>query len=143
MKLPIWLVGLGYGGLLPFLAGPLVLTLWPSSAPVWLDEIWFSYVALVAVFMAGTLWGFGVVILSEGGSGRGVLIASSLMLLVWVSTWLDPYPSLYALLVVYALSLLADHWREREMGSFPGYFKLRSLLTVGALGAIVWRIALF
>ena len=139
MKLPNWLVALGYLGLLPFLVAPLVLTLWPHSAPAWLDGVWINYVILVAVFLAGSLWGFGIVMISQGGNGLGVWIASLLMLLTWGATWFSLRNSLYSLAVIFSLLLLTDLWRERVMGPFPGYFKLRGILTFGALAAILWR----
>ncbi|MEK6807166.1 MAG: DUF3429 family protein [Pseudomonadota bacterium] len=142
MKLPNWLVALSYLGLVPFLAGPLALTLWPHSAPAWLQGAWINYVILVAVFLSGSLWGFGIVMLSQGGSGLGVLIASALALLIWADTLLSLHHSLYGLIVIFSLSLLADLWRERSMGPFPSYFRLRCNLTLGALVAIAWRIAL-
>ncbi len=142
MKVPNWLVALSYAGLLPFLVGPLMLTFWPESAPSWLNSAWINYVILVAVFLTGALWGFGVVVVSEGGNGAGILIASALMLLIWASTLLSLRNTLYALAVIFSLSLLADLWRERVMGAFPGYFRLRAILTFGALAAIVWRLLL-
>lgn len=139
MRLPIWLVLMGYLGLVPFLAGPALLSFAPEQAPTWLDKVWLQYIVLVAVFLAGTLWGFGIAGVSEGGSGLAVMLASGLMLLSWMATWLPLRASLYALMVIFALGLLTDLWRERTLGQFPGYFQLRSLLTVGAIAALLWR----
>ena len=82
-RLPLLVFALGYSGLLPFIAGPLWLTVMPGSAPVWLDSLWISYAALIASFMAGTLWGLALPT-SEGPNGLiGMAISTVLMLLAW------------------------------------------------------------
>jgi hypothetical protein len=43
---------------------------------------------------------------------------------------------------VFLLLLLADFWRERTLDTIPGYFMLRTSLTVGVLIAIGWRLLL-
>ena len=53
-----------------------------------------------------------------------------------------PAYQLYALALVFLLQLLADFWRERTLDTIPGYFRLRVLLTVGAIGAIAWRLVI-
>lgn len=142
MRLP-WLVTLlGYAGLLPFVAGPLWLALAPQTAPAWLDTVWRGYVAMIAAFMAGTFWGFALPA-AEGPEGRrGLAIATALMLLAWGALQLPFEASLLGLAAVFALLLLADIWRERTLGSVEGYFLLRTVLTVGVLIAISWRLLL-
>ena len=142
MRLPPIVLALGVVGLLPLLAGPLWWTLSPQSVPAWLDYRWIVYSALVASFMSGTFWGFALPAI-EGTEGQiGVFIASLLMLLIWVVMALPFQGALYGLMLVYLLLLLADFWRERTLGSVEGYFAMRSGLTVGALAALAWRLAL-
>jgi len=142
MRLPRFVILLGYAGLVPFIAGPLWLTAEPASAPVWLDHIWTAYITLIAAFLAGTFWGFALMA-AAGPEGRlGVFIASMLMLLTWVAMWLPFRLSLFALALVFLLLLLADFWRERTLDTIPGYFMLRTMLTVGVLVAIAWRLLL-
>lgn len=142
MRLPLLVVILGYAGLLPFFAGPLWLAFAPDSAPAWLDRAWAAYATLLAAFLAGTFWGFALPAI-EGPSGQlGVFIASLLMLLTWLTMLAGFRVELYGLAIVFALLLLADFWRERTLDTIPGYFKLRSTLTVGAIAAIAWRIAM-
>jgi hypothetical protein len=141
MRLPLIVVLLGYAGLAPFVAGPLWLTLAPQSAPAWLDMAWSAYVTLLAAFLAGTFWGFALSAI-EGPSGvLGVFIASALLLLTWLTMLLPGY-QLYLLALVFLLQLLAEFWRERTLDTIPGYFRLRVTLTVGAIGAIAWRLLL-
>lgn len=141
MRLPLVVTLMGYVGLIPFVAGPLWLTVAPDRVPGWLDHVWIEYVTLIAAFLAGTFWGFALPAI-EGPAGiAGMLIASSLLLLIWAAMAL---PSLQLLLlsVVFLLLLLADFWRERTLDTIPGYFKLRAMLTVGAIAAIAWRMVL-
>ena len=142
MRLPPLVFALGFAGLVPFFAGPLWLTLAPLSAPQSLDHMWLLYGALVASFMAGTFWGFSAPA-SQGSAGLvGLLLASVLMLLTWAALALPFAASLLALAGVFVLQLLAEMWRERALDTLPGYFRLRVILTVGAVAAIAWRCAL-
>ncbi len=142
MKLPRIVILLGYAGLIPFLAGPLWLTLMPQSAPGWLDEVWLNYVALIAAFMAGTFWGFALPA-CEGPQGVIGLGASAvLMMLAWAALWLPLHGALLGLAAVFILQVLADVWFERTLGSVEGYFRLRVILTAGAVLAIGWRLAI-
>jgi hypothetical protein len=142
MRLPLIVTLLGYAGLVPFVVGPLWLTLSPQSAPAWLDRAWITYVTLLAAFLAGTFWGFALSAI-EGPNGiLGIFIASALLLLTWVTMILAPEHQLYLLALVFLLQLLADFWRERTLDTIPGYFRLRATLTVGAIAAIGWRMVL-
>ena len=142
MRLPLAVKLLGYAGLVPFFLGPLWWTTAPATVPPWLDQVWIDYVTLLAAFLAGTFWGFALPAI-EGPAGiLGILIASALMLLTWMAMALPFALMLYGLATVFLLLLLADFWRERTLDTIPGYFKLRSTLTVGALLAIVWRVFL-
>ncbi|MGQ0530081.1 MAG: DUF3429 domain-containing protein [Panacagrimonas sp.] len=139
MRLPRLVSLFGYAGLIPFLLGPAWLSLSPATAPDWLDAVWLSYCALIAAFMAGTLWGFSLPA-CEGAAGRaGLLIAMVLMLAAWFATALPFRPALAVLGLTYLLLLAADLWRERVLGTVGGYFALRTVLTLGVLIAMGWR----
>lgn len=132
----------GLSGLLPFIAGPLWLTVSPATAPVWLDTMWWYYVAMIASFMAGTFWGFALP-LSRGTAGfLGSVIAVTLMLTSWAAMALAMRPSLRLLAVVFLLLLLADYWRSRVPNATEAYFRLRALLTIGVVLTISWRLLL-
>ena len=142
MRLPLLVTLLGYAGLIPFLAGPAWVQFSPDTAPEWLLVAWCGYVALLASFLAGTLWGFALPAIQGPAGMLGAFIASALMVLTWIAVVL-PYPySVYLLGGVYALLLAADFWRERTLDTLPGYFQLRATLTVGATAAIAWWLAL-
>lgn len=139
MRLPLSVSLFGYAGLIPFLLGPAWLALSPATVPDWLDAVWLSYCALIAAFMAGTLWGFALPA-CEGAAGlAGLLIAMALMLLAWFSTALPFRPALAVLAVTFLMLLAADFWRERVLGTVGGYFALRSTLTLGVLVSLGWR----
>jgi len=142
MRLPLIVTLMGYAGLIPFVIGPLWLTIAPGTVPYWLDRAWLQYVTLLAAFLAGTFWGFALPAV-EGPNGiLGLFIASALLLLTWVTMVLGPGYQLYLLALVFLLQLLADFWRERTLDTIPGYFRLRATLTAGAIAVIAWRLAL-
>jgi hypothetical protein len=139
MKLPPLVLALGFAGLVPFLVAPLWVTFSPEAVPAWLDRAWLSYVTLIAAFLAGTFWGFALPA-AQGPQGMvGLLIASALMLLTWLTMMLAFDAALVGLAVVFLLLLLADFWRERTLDTIGGYFLMRTTLTVGVLAAIAWR----
>lgn len=142
MELPKLVYALGAAGLIPFLLGPLWLQISPDTAPVWLDRMWWTYGSLIATFMAGTFWGFALPA-CQGLQGMiGLFIASVLMLLTWAAMALPFHASLIALAAVFLLLLLADFWRERTLDTIGGYSALRTVLTLGVIVAIGWRLLL-
>jgi len=142
MRLPAFVVLLGYAGMLPFIAGPLWFTLSPETAPAWLDRMWANYATLLAAFLAGTFWGFALPAVQGPSGVLGTFIAALMMLLAWLTMSLTFQFQLYALAGVFALLLLADFWRERTLDTLPGYFMLRTVLTAGAIATIAWRLLL-
>lgn len=139
MKLPPLVFVLGFAGLVPCFVDPLWLLISPMSAPAWLDAAWLSYLALVAAFMAGTFWGFSAPA-AQGRDGMiGLLIASALVLVSWVSLLLPFEAAVVAFAIVYAVQLAAEVWRERALDTIPGYFKLRVQLTIGVVAALMLR----
>lgn len=142
MRLPLIVTLLGYAGLIPFVLGPLWLSVSPQTAPDWLDGMWANYVTLLAAFLAGTFWGFALPAVQGPSGVLGTFIAAVLLLLIWLATPLPFQLQLYALAGVFALLLLADLWRERTLDTLPGYFLLRTVLTVGAIATIAWRLIL-
>ena len=142
MKLPYWVFLLGIAGLVPFLAGPLWLTVAPDTAPAMLDRVWLLYGALIASFMAGTFWGFALPAIQGAEGAVGILLASILMLATWVVASLPFSMALPGLGSLFLLLLLADYWRERTLGEVEGYFRLRAMLTAGVIAAVAWRMLL-
>lgn len=142
MRLPNWIIALSFAGLIPFFAGPLCIL--AGFNPPWarVDELWHSYVTLLAVFLAGSFWGFAIIAANGAAGAAGILIASALMLITWAAMLLPFQESLYAFVLIFLLLLLAEYWRERALGSMPGYFALRAVLTAGALISIGFRLAL-
>lgn len=138
-RLPLLVFALGYAGLLPFVAGPLWLSVRPESVPAWLDGFWLSYAAMIASFMAGTLWGLALPT-SEGPNGlAGMALSTMLMLLAWLAAALPFALAIPALAVVFVLLVVAEIWRERVLDPLSGYFGLRVSLTVGVLVCLLWR----
>ena len=140
MRLPLWIMLLGFAGLVPFAAGPLLITLVPDRAPAQLDHLWLMYAALIASFMSGTFWGFALPAVQGDEGMTGIIIASLLLVATWVSMTLPFTLALYGLSGVFVLLLVADVWRDRTLDSIDGYFKLRTMLTVGTLACFAWRL---
>ena len=138
-RLPPLVYVLGYAGLLPFVLGPAWLTAAPASAPPWLDTVWIGYAAMIASFMAGTLWGLALPT-AEGPDGLvGMGLSTVLMLLAWAAASLPFAWSLPALAAVFVLLVLAEIWRERVLDPLSGYFGLRVSLTTGVVVCLAWR----
>ena len=142
MKLPPLIYLLGYAGLIPFVAGPLWLTLAPAGVPPWLDRAWLLYAAMIASFMAGSFWGLALVVVENPAGQLGVAASTVLMLAAWGCLLLPLRTALLALGVVFLLLLLTEIWRERVLDPLSGYLKLRAVLTVGVLICIGWRLLL-
>lgn len=142
MRLPPLVYMLGYAGLIPFLIGPVWLSLSPQTAPPWLDRMWLLYAGLIASFMAGTFWGMALLV-AEGPNGKiGMAMSGVLMLLAWGAMALGFRQSLFALAAVFVLLVAAEVWRERTIDPLSGYFTLRATLTIGVLATIAWRVML-
>lgn len=139
MRLPPLLYVLGYAGLLPFVAGPLWLSLAPNSAPLWLDQAWLLYAALIAAFMAGSFWGLALIVVENPAGKWGLLLSAALLVLSWFSILLPFGPSLAALTLVFLLLAAAEIWRERVLDPVSSYFRLRMALTIGVLVCVAWR----
>lgn len=139
MRLPPLLYVLGYAGLLPFVAGPLWLSIAPASAPLWLDQVWLLYAALIAAFMAGSFWGLALIVIENPAGQLGLLLSAVFMLLSWFAVLL-PFPlSLAALTAVFVMLAAAEIWRERVLDRSNSYFRLRMILTIGVLACVIWR----
>lgn len=142
MRLPLLVSLFGYAGLIPFFLGPAWLAFSPETLPDWIDAVWLSYCAMIASFMAGSLWGFALPA-CEGAAGKaGLLIAMALMLLAWFAAALPFRPALAVLAITFLLLLAADFWRERVLGTVGGYFALRATLTAGVLVSMGWRLSI-
>ncbi|HEY9546801.1 MAG TPA: DUF3429 domain-containing protein [Solimonas sp.] len=139
MRLPSLLYVLGYAGLLPFIAGPLWLSVSPTTAPLWLDQAWLLYAALIAAFMAGSFWGLALIVIENPAGQLGLLMSAAFMLLAWFSILLPFDLSLAALTAVFLLLAAAEVWRERVLDCSNSYFRLRMILTIGVLVCVVWR----
>lgn len=142
MRLPFLVSLLGYAGLIPFFLGPAWLALAPATAPDWIDSVWLSYCALIASFMAGSLWGFSLPACGGAAGIAGLTMSIALLLPTWLATALPFRPGLAVLALTFVLLLAADFWRERVLGTVGGYFMLRTTLTMGVLVAMAWRVSL-
>lgn len=142
MRLPRLLYVLGYAGLLPFLAGPLWLTVSPQTAPVWLDHAWLLYAAMIASFMAGSFWGLALVVIENPAGLLGSIFSAVMMVTAWIALLLPFTQTLYLLALVFLLQVIGEFWRERVLDPMSSYLYLRITLTVGVFAAMVWRIVL-
>lgn len=131
---------LGHAGLIPFL----VALLARGGSGDWLPwapaTLFIAYGAVIASFMAGSLWGRA---LQRGtASLRWLLGSNALALGGWLALWWQQSSQTAALLLlaaVFAMLLVLEQWRLPPAAALPGatleagYRRLRQRLTAFVL----------
>lgn len=130
--------GLGYSGLIPFLAtGYLLVT--GGILPGWsIDQLFVSYSAVILAFLGGSLWGRGMAI-NDSPLACMVLAASNLIaLLVWFNMVLGGFSQKAAILglafgfllvLILELYLSSRLLAEQGVDYKSDYLRLRVNLT--------------
>ena len=135
-RLPRAAAVLGYGGLVPFIAG--AVAVWPPAIdPAMVARVFTAYGAAILAFLGGLQWGIALLVRDERFGERlavGVLPA----LVAWVALLL-PLPAGPLLLAAAFVALLA--WeRQRaptELPSWLGRLRLQLTAVVVACHVIV------
>lgn len=123
---------LGAGGLLPFVALALMLWALPAAytetAVTWL----LAYSAVILSFVGALHWGVALVHPEMGDRERGLLMAWSVVpaLVAWIALALPPLAGTLAILIMFAVQLVADHVLVRHFPVTPWFLHLRRRLTV-------------
>lgn len=135
-RLPPIARALGFAGLLPQAAAVVVLILGGPDVRFAALSLAYAYAALIFSFLGGVWWGLAA--MARGAGPRWVWIAAVLPSLLalatawpWATGQTWPGPSLVALGVLIAASLLVD-LRLKAAGLTPeGWLALRAPLSLG------------
>ncbi|MDX5374373.1 MAG: DUF3429 family protein [Gammaproteobacteria bacterium] len=132
-----WLRGLGYGGLIPFVAGALALAAWPGAEGLLLPAL-LGYAAVILSFLGAVHW--GRVLAAPGRSDAVNLLAWGVTpsVLAWCALLLPAGYGLAVFILLFVLALVVDH---RLLGAgHSAYLALRRRLTAVVAGvlAAVW-----
>ncbi|HDP89928.1 MAG TPA: DUF3429 family protein, partial [Thioalkalivibrio sp.] len=121
-----WLRGLGYGGLIPFVAAAAALGAWPAGHGLLLPAL-LGYAAVILSFLGAVHW--GRVLATPGRSDAVTLLAWGVTpsVLAWCALLLPQAYGLASFILLFALVLAVDH---RLLGAAQGgYLALRRRLT--------------
>ncbi|MBC7506421.1 MAG: DUF3429 domain-containing protein [Sandarakinorhabdus sp.] len=129
----------GILGLIPFFLPPLVSGVSPAHAGI-LGLVPVIYGALILSFLGGARWGqeaarpqprLGVISLSMLPTLAGLTLL--------LATWLDRHAQLVAMAALFGLQFV---WDAGSLGLPAWYTRLRLILTVGAVAALLAMAAL-
>mgnify|MGYP001035666905 CR=1 FL=1 len=118
--------GLGWAGVLPFLALP---TNFLIDQPGWLDSLLISYGLIILAFLCGTLW---MRALNAAKARSCKLVASNLIVLfAWPAILLPIHFAALLLALAFLAHLLIDApWRLNADHAWYGQLRLRLSITV-------------
>lgn len=122
---------LGWGGVIPFIAMPVLA--W-SSGPDWLETLLLAYGAVIAAFMAGSLWARHILV--EASTARMLLASNALALAAWPVVLMPLALGAGWLALIFAVHLVLDQpWRSHGL---PGWYRrLRLALSISVLVLLV------
>jgi hypothetical protein len=107
---------LGWGGIAPFIAMPVLA--W-SGGPDWVETLLLAYAAIIAAFMAGTLWARHVLI--EAPTARMLIASTLLAVAAWPAVLMPLTLGCGWLALVFATHLALDQpWRSHGL---PGWYR--------------------
>jgi hypothetical protein len=107
---------LGWSGVIPFIALPVVNY---TGGPDWLATLLLAYGAVIASFLAGTLWARHVLI--EQPSPSMLIASNALALAAWPAVLMPVHWGSGWLALVFAAHLVLDQpWRSHGL---PGWYR--------------------
>jgi hypothetical protein len=118
---------LGYAGLLPFVAGALLVWLVDARAHPYAVQLLASYAALVVAFLGGLHWGLALRA-GETAEPRLYVWGVAATLLAWVGALMPPHAGLVVLGVLLAVGYAVDR-RVYPRHGLAGWLKLRFRLS--------------
>lgn len=129
-----WARGLGYAGLIPFMALALLALFGQDTLAAWALHALMAYGAVILSFIGALHWTRGLDADDARTATRLLAVSVLPALLGWIALLL-PVPSGLAVLaagfvLVYAYDRQAWQWR-------PAFLSLRTQLTAGAVGSLI------
>jgi hypothetical protein len=131
-------LGLGLGGLLPFVG--LAVLAWGGSTvgPTWALRGLILYGASILAFLGGLHWGFALSGRLSDRAARVALVWSVLpSLIAWSAAWMPEQAALLGLAGGLVLAWAFDQRAWPEYGIGPWFLRLRGLLTFVATGSLL------
>lgn len=126
--------GLGYAGLLPFLAAASLALLWEEPTPVLASGLLLYALAIVS-FLGGAWWGIALL------RRRPVMLLASNVLVIaaWLGAWWLPLPfALLWLAMLLVATVAVENRHDMFLPQPPYYRRLRLRLTgVAALSLLL------
>jgi len=131
-------LGLGLGGLLPFVG--LAVLAWGGSTvgPTWALRGLILYGASILAFLGGLHWGFALSGRLSDRAARIALIWSVVpSLIAWSAAWMPEQAALLGLAGGLVLAWAFDQRAWPQYGIGPWFLRLRGLLTFVATGSLL------
>jgi hypothetical protein len=131
-------LGLGLGGLLPFVG--LAVLAWGGSTvgPTWALRGLILYGASILAFLGGLHWGFALSGRLSDRAARIALIWSVVpSLIAWSAAWMPEQSALLGLAGGLVLAWAFDQRAWPQYGIGPWFLRLRGLLTFVATGSLL------
>lgn len=129
-----WARGLGYAGLIPFMALALLALIAQETVAAWAIHALMAYGAVILSFIGALHWTRGLDADDARTATRLLAVSVLPALLGWIALLLPMHSGLAVLAVgfvlVYAYDRQAWQWR-------PAFLSLRTHLTAGAVGSLV------
>jgi hypothetical protein len=131
-------LGLGLGGLLPFVG--LTVLAWGGSTlgPIWALRGLILYGASILAFLGGLHWGFALSGRLSDRAARVALVWSVVpSLIAWSAAWMPEQSALLGLAGGLVLAWAFDQRAWPQYGIGPWFLRLRGLLTFVATGSLL------
>jgi hypothetical protein len=131
-------LGLGLGGLLPFVG--LAVLAWGGSTlgPTWALRGLILYGASILAFLGGLHWGFALSGRLSDRAARVALVWSVVpSLIAWSAAWMPEQSALLGLACGLVLAWAFDQRAWPQYGIGPWFLRLRGLLTFVATGSLL------
>jgi len=131
-------LGLGLGGLLPFVG--LAVLAWGGSTlgPTWALRGLILYGASILAFLGGLHWGFALSGRLSDRAARVALVWSVVpSLIAWSAAWMPEQAALMGLAGGLVLAWAFDQRAWPQYGIGPWFLRLRGLLTFVATGSLL------
>jgi len=137
-----WLEALGYGGLIPFIAGAAALGMWPGND--WIARALVGYAAVIVTFLGAIHWGRVLARPEEAEASRLLQWGVIPSLLAWLALLPPPDVGLGLMLGLVTLVLVVDRHLLAGRPELGGYRRLRRNLSGGVmiLLALSWALVL-
>jgi hypothetical protein len=131
-------LGLGFGGLLPFVG--LAVLAWDGSSAgaAWALRGQVLYGASILAFLGGLHWGFALAGRLPDRAVRVALVWSVVpSLIAWAAAWMPERNALLGLAGGLVLAWAFDQRAWPQYGIGPWFLRLRGLLTLVATGSLL------